>query len=134
MTVENNHDAYKPAKIAALIEGAGVAKAHLPALQMFVLAILAGAFIGIGAAAYTTVMTGVDAAYGPAKLLGGVVFSLGLILVIIGGAELFTGNALMVMAAVDRKITLRQLLRSWALVYAGNLVGAEPPGSPLLSD
>lgn len=124
MTVEDNHDAYKPAKIAALVEGAGVAKAQLPALQMFVLALLAGAFIGFGAAAYTTVMTGVDATYGPARLLGGVVFSLGLILVIIGGAELFTGNALMVMAAVDRKITLRQLLRSWAVVYVGNLVGA----------
>jgi formate/nitrite transporter len=124
MTVENDYNAYKPAKIAALVESAGVAKAQLPATQMFVLAILAGAFIGFGAAAYTTVMTGVDATYGPARLLGGVVFSLGLILVIIGGAELFTGNALMVMAAVDQKITLRQLLRSWALVYIGNLVGA----------
>jgi formate/nitrite transporter len=91
---------------------------------MFLLAILAGAFIGFGGAAYTAVMTGVDASFGPSRLLGGVVFSLGLILVIIGGAELFTGNALMVMAAVDRKITIRQMLRSWAIVYAGNLVGA----------
>lgn len=124
MTIEHDHDAYKPARIAALVEGAGVAKAHLPALQMLVLAILAGAFIGFGAAAYTTVMTGVDGAYGPARVLGGVVFSLGLILVVIGGAELFTGNALMVMAAVDRKITLRLLLRNWAVVYAGNLIGA----------
>ena len=124
MTVENNHDAYKPAKIAALVESAGVAKAHLPALQMFVLAILAGAFIGFGAPSYTTVMTGVEATYGPARLLGGLVFSLGLILVIIGGAELFTGNALMIMAAVDRKITMRMLLRSWALVYVGNFIGA----------
>ena len=124
MADENNFDAYKPAKIALLVEGAGVAKAHLPALQMLVLAILAGAFIGFGGAAYTAVMTGVDATYGPARLLGGVVFSLGLILVIIGGAELFTGNALMVMATVDRKITLRLLLRSWAVVYAGNLIGA----------
>lgn len=124
MTVEDNHDAYRPAKIAALVESAGVAKAHLPALQMFVLAILAGAFIGFGAVAYTTVMTGVDASYGPARVLGGVVFSLGLILVVIGGAELFTGNALMVMAAVDRKITLRLLLRSWSVVYVGNFFGA----------
>ena len=66
----------------------------------------------------------VDATFGPARLLGGLVFSLGLILVIIGGAELFTGNALMVMAAVDRKISARKLLRSWAVVYLGNLVGA----------
>lgn len=124
MTIENNHDPYGPAKIAALVEDAAVAKAHLPVLQMFLLAVLAGAFIGFGAAAYTTLMTGMDASYGPGRLLGGVVFSLGLILVIIGGAELFTGNALMVMAAVDRKITLRMLLRNWAVVYVGNFIGA----------
>ena len=124
MNNDNNHDAYKPTKIAAMVEEVGVSKAQLPILQMFVLAILAGAFIGFGAAAYTAVMTGVDATFGPARLLGGLVFSLGLILVIVGGAELFTGNALMVIAAVDRKITLRQLMRSWVIVYAGNLFGA----------
>ena len=107
-----------------LVEDAGVAKANLPVLQMFVLAVLAGAFIGFGAVAYTAVMTGVDATFGPARLLGGLIFSLGLFLVIIGGAELFTGNALMVMAAVDRRITLGQLLRSWGVVYAGNFTGA----------
>ncbi|MCB2126460.1 MAG: formate/nitrite transporter family protein [Rhodobacteraceae bacterium] len=117
-------DAYRPAEIARLIESAGVAKAALPAGQMFVLAVLAGAFIGFGAAAYTMVMTGADLAHGPARLLGGVVFSLGLILVIVGGAELFTGNALMVMAAVDRRITARQLLRNWGVVWLGNLAGA----------
>ena len=117
-------DAYRPAEIARLIEGAGVAKAALPAAQMFVLALLAGAFIGFGAAAYSMVMTGADTAYGPARLLGGLVFSLGLILVIVGGAELFTGNALMVMAAVDGRISVRQLLRNWGIVYAGNLIGA----------
>ena len=124
MANENDYDAYKPAKIAALIEGVGVTKAQLPILQMFVLAVLAGAFIGFGAAAYTAVITGVDATSGPSRLLGGVVFSLGLVLVVVGGAELFTGNALMVMAVIDRKITLRLLLRSWAVVYVGNLVGA----------
>lgn len=119
-----HHDAYKPAAIAALIDAAGVAKARLPLTQMLVLSILAGVFIGFGAAAYTAVMTGADPGHGPARLVGGVVFSLGLILVIVGGAELFTGNALMVMAAVDRRITLRRLLRAWAIVFAGNLVGA----------
>ena len=117
-------DAHKPPEIAELIETAGVAKARLPVAQMLVLAMLAGAFIGFGAVAYTMVMTGVDPGYGPSRLLGGVVFSLGLILVIVGGAELFTGNALMVMAAVDRRITLRQMLRSWVIVYIGNLIGA----------
>lgn len=117
-------DAYKPDQIAQLVENAGVAKAALPARQMLALAVLAGAFIGFGGAAYTMVMTGVDAAYGPARFLGGVVFSLGLILVIVGGAELFTGNALMTMAAVDRRITLTALFRNWALVYLGNAIGA----------
>jgi formate/nitrite transporter len=124
MKNENNFDAYKPAKIAALVEAVGVTKAQLPISQMFVLAILAGAFIGFGSAAYTAVMTGADASFGPSRLIGGLVFSLGLVLVIVGGAELFTGNALMVMAVVDRKITLPLLLRSWMIVYAGNLVGA----------
>lgn len=124
MAEQHIFDAYKPARIAMLVEDAGVAKANLPVLQMFVLAVLAGAFIGFGAVAYTAVMTGVDATFGPARLLGGLIFSLGLFLVIIGGAELFTGNALMVMAAVDRRITLGQLLRSWGVVYAGNFTGA----------
>ncbi len=124
MSDDNNHDAYKPAKIALLVESVGVGKAHLPVMQMFVLAILAGAFIGFGAAAYTAVMTGADASFGPSRLLGGLVFSLGLILVIVGGAELFTGNALMIMATVERKITLRRMLRSWGIVYLGNFVGA----------
>ncbi|NIZ62190.1 formate transporter FocA [Sedimentitalea sp. CY04] len=116
-------DAYRPAEIARRVEEAGVAKAHLPAAQTLTLAILAGVFIALGGAAYTAVMTGVDPT-GPARFLGGVVFSLGLILVIVGGAELFTGNALMTMAAVDRKITLTALLRNWGIVYLGNLIGA----------
>ncbi|MVO17142.1 formate/nitrite transporter family protein [Parasedimentitalea huanghaiensis] len=116
-------DAYRPAEIARRVEDAGVAKAHLSAAQTLTLAILAGAFIALGGAAYTAVMTGVDPT-GPARFLGGVVFALGLILVIVGGAELFTGNALMTMAAVDRKITLPALLRNWGIVYLGNLIGA----------
>jgi formate/nitrite transporter len=122
--MDQSVDAYKPSEIALLIETAGVAKAALPAAQMLVLAILAGAFIGFGGAAYTMVMTGADPASGPARFLGGLAFSLGLILVIVGGAELFTGNALMVMAAVDRRITLAALLRNWGIVYLGNLIGA----------
>ncbi len=117
-------DAYKPAQIAELVETSGVAKAHLSIVQTLTLAILAGVFIGFGGAAYTMVMTGVDPGFGPARFLGGVVFSLGLILVVVGGAELFTGNALMTIAAVDRKISMRDLLRNWGFVYLGNLVGA----------
>ncbi|QAX32216.1 formate/nitrite transporter family protein [Leisingera sp. NJS204] len=124
MTSQAPFDAYKPAEIAARVENAGTAKAHLPLPQMFVLAMLAGAFIGFGAAAYTMTLTGASPVAGPVRVLGGAVFSLGLILVVIAGAELFTGNVLMVIAAVDRKIPLRLLLRSWGIVYAGNLAGA----------
>ena len=123
MTVEN-HDAYKPAEIAALIETAGVAKAALPLHRMAVLAVLAGAFIGFGAAFWCMAMAGADPGFGPQRVLGGAVFALGLILVVVGGAELFTGNALMVMAAVDRRITLGSLLRNWGIVWLGNLIGA----------
>ncbi len=117
-------DAYKPSQIADLVEAAGVTKARLPVAQLFTLAVLAGLFIGIGAAAYTVVMTGVDGSFGPARFLGGIVFSLGLILVVVGGAELFTGNAPMVMAAVDGLIKPGELVNNWMIVYFGNLVGA----------
>lgn len=120
----DSHDAYKPAEIATLIESAGVAKAALPLHRMITLAMLAGAFIGFGAAFWCMAMAGADLSYGPNRVLGGVVFALGLILVIVGGAELFTGNALMVMAAVDRRITLGALTRNWGIVYIGNLIGA----------
>lgn len=117
-------DAYRPAEIGALIETAGVAKAALPAGRMLVLAMLAGVFIGFGAAAWCAAMAGADTGFGPARVLGGAVFALGLILVVVGGAELFTGNALMVMAAVDRRITVAALLRNWGIVWIGNLIGA----------
>jgi formate/nitrite transporter len=117
-------DAYKPAQIGQLIETAGVAKAALPVGQMLTLAVLAGAFIGFGAAGFLLTVTGADAGFGPVRVLGGMVFSVGLILVIVGGAELFTGNALMVMAAVDGRITRGALLRNWGVVYLGNLIGA----------
>jgi formate/nitrite transporter len=117
-------DAYKPAAIARLVEDVGVAKARLAFVPLMTLAILAGAFIALGGAAYTMAMVGVDPAAGPARLMGGLAFSLGLILVVVAGAELFTGNALMTMAAVDRRISVAALLRNWAVVYVGNLIGA----------
>ena len=120
----DSQDAYKPAEIAALIETAGVAKAALPLHRMATLAMLAGAFIGFGSAFWCMAMAGADLGFGPQRVIGGVVLSLGLILVVVGGAELFTGNALMVMAAVDRRITLGALLRNWGIVWLGNLFGA----------
>ena len=83
-------DAYKPSEIYELVDRAGVQKAGLALSQLLVLSVLAGAFIALGAAAFTMVMTGADMSFGPARILGGIVFSLGLILVIVAGAELFT--------------------------------------------
>ena len=117
-------DAYTPPQMAALVESVGIRKADLPALQTATLGLLAGAFIAFGAMFYTLVMTGSGLGFGPARLLGGVAFSLGLILVVVGGAELFTGNSLIVMAWAGRKIGTAALLRNWTLVYAANFAGA----------
>lgn len=117
-------DAYRPAEMAERVEAAGVAKTRLPLLSLAMLGVLAGAFIAFGAMFYTVVTTGAGDGFGPVRLLGGMAFALGLILVVIGGAELFTGNALIVMAWVDRKVGTAALLRNWGVVLAANLVGA----------
>lgn len=101
-------------------------KTNLDALTLAALGVLAGAFIGLGAMFATTVLAGADGVlpFGVARLLAGTVFCLGLILVILGGAELFTGNALIVMACAAGKVTIRRMLRVWAIVYVGNFIGA----------
>src|SRR4249920_477350 len=111
--------------MARKAEQVGVGKAGLDAATMFALAVLAGAFIAMGAVfATTTTAGGGDLPYGVARLIGGLTFSLGLILVVVAGAELFTGNNLIVMAWASRRVSTLRLLRNWAIVYAGNLVGA----------
>ncbi|MDW3095010.1 MAG: formate/nitrite transporter family protein [Gammaproteobacteria bacterium] len=117
-------DAYKPAKIAELVENIGVTKAVMPTVPTIMLGLMAGAFIAFGAMFYTLVMTNNDMGLGPARLLGGLAFSLGLILVLVGGAELFTGNNFIVMAWAEKKVTTLQLLRNWSIVYIANFVGA----------
>jgi formate/nitrite transporter len=117
-------DALPPAAVARKAEELGVTKATMPAVDIFVLAVLAGAFIALGAAFATTVASGSDLPYGVTRLLMGLAFSLGLILVVIAGAELFTGNNLIVMAWASRRVGTAQLARNWAIVYVGNLVGA----------
>ena len=117
-------DAYAPAEIAARVEKAGMGKVQLSALSLVVLAMLAGTFIAFGAMLYTLVMTGSSLGFGVGRLIGGIAFSLGLILVIVGGAELFTGNALIVMAAASRHVSIMALLRNWGIVYVGNFAGA----------
>ncbi len=116
-------DAYPPADIARLVESVGIKKAKMPLVPTIALGVLAGAFIAFGGMLFTLVMTGNQLGLGPGRWLGGIAFSLGLILVLIGGAELFTGNSLIVMAWADRKITSAQLLRNWSLVYVANMAG-----------
>ena len=136
--VQISFDAILPPGMAAKAEDLGVKKANLKAANMFMLAVLAGAFISLGAIFATTLssggmpVTGQDGAaafstalpYGVTRLLAGLAFSLGLILVVVGGAELFTGNNLIVMAWASKKVKFVALLRNWTIVYVGNFVGS----------
>jgi formate/nitrite transporter len=117
-------DAFSPTEIADLVRTRGVAKANAGVLPTLVLGVVAGAYIALGAVFSTTVATGSELGYGPTRLLVGVAFSLGLILVIVAGAELFTGNTLIVLAVASRRVTAAQLARNWTLVFVGNFVGA----------
>ncbi len=137
MTNEFHIDALLPADMATKAEAIGVKKANLDLLSMFALALLAGAFIALGAIFASSVSSGafvVTTADGATatlawptgwqRLLSGLVFSLGLILVVVGGAELFTGNILIVMAWANGKVSTQRLGLNWLVVYAGNFAGA----------
>lgn len=111
-----------PSEIAEFTVNAGIKKANLTVMNQFILGILAGAFIAFGAQAANMAshtITNVSIA----KFIGGLIFPVGLMMVLMAGAELFTGNCLMIMALAERKINLIQLLRSWIIVYLGNLAG-----------
>lgn len=117
-------DAYSPREISEKIQSVGVSKARLSFVQTAILGVLAGAFIGLGALYFTLVASDSTLGFAATRVLGGLLFSLGLILVSVAGAELFTGNNLMVMAWADGKITFAELLRNWSVVYVANAVGA----------
>jgi formate/nitrite transporter len=117
-------DALLPPDIARRAETVGVAKVGMRFDRLLVLSVVAGAFISLGAMFATVVTAGGGTAPGVSRLLGGLVFSLGLVLVVVAGAELFTGNALIVIATASRRVRLRALLRNWLVVYVGNFVGA----------
>jgi formate transporter len=119
-----NFNAYGPAEIQAQIEAVGVKKATLAALPCFMLALVAGGSIGFGALYYCIVASDAALSFAVMRVLGGTVFSLGLAIVMIGGAELFTGNNLIVMAWASGKISTAAVLRNWLIVYIGNFVGA----------
>lgn len=117
-------DAYAPREVALRVETVGVAKARMALLPLLMLGLLAGAFIGLGAMFYTVVKSDPTLGFATSAVLGGMVFSLGLLLVVVAGAELFTGNNLLAMAWADGTVTSREVLRNWVLVCLANLVGA----------
>ncbi len=118
-------DALPPLEVARKAENVGVTKAGMGTFDVFLLSVLAGSFIALGAIFATTVTAGgAELPYGIVRLLAGLVFTLGLILVVVAGAELFTGNNLIVMAWASRKVATAQLLANWGIVFAGNFVGA----------
>ena len=119
-------DALLPQEMAEKSERIGAEKSRMPVLRLLTLAVLAGAFIALGAVFSTLATVSAEGylPYGLIRVLAGLTFSLGLILVVVGGAELFTGNNLMVMAWAGGKISLADMLRAWTLVFIGNFIGA----------
>jgi formate transporter len=118
-------DALLPPEMAHQAEAVGVRKCRMDGATTFTLAILAGAFIALGGVFATTALAGAGAApWGAIRVLAGAAFSVGLVLVVVGGAELFTGNSLIVMAWASGRVSTQALLRNWLIVFAGNFVGA----------
>lgn len=117
-------DAYSPKEISERIETLGVSKVRLPLLSTLMLGVLAGGFIGLGALYYVLIKSDASLGFASGQVLGGLAFSLGLILVIVAGAELFTGNNLLAMAWAERKISSAELLNNWGLVCGANFIGA----------
>ncbi|MFN3829865.1 MAG: formate/nitrite transporter family protein [Tepidimonas ignava] len=117
-------DAYAPREVAQRIETVGVAKARLATLPLLMLGVLAGAFIGLGALAFLIVKADATLGWAASQWLGGLVFALGLLLVVVAGAELFTGNNLLAMAWADGRISTREVLRNWGWVCLANGLGA----------
>ncbi|WP_299018451.1 formate/nitrite transporter family protein [uncultured Photobacterium sp.] len=117
-------DAFSPKQIAEKVDTLGVTKARLPLLSMVMLGVLAGAFIGLGALYFTLVKSDASFSYATGQVLGGMMFSMGLLLVVVAGAELFTGNNLLAMAWADNKITTAELMKNWLVVCVSNFVGA----------
>ena len=118
-----SHDAFSPGEIAVRVEQIGVTKARADLVTVMVLSVLAGAFISLGAALYLVITTQSQLGFGLTRLAGGLSFSLGLVLVVVAGAELFTGNNLIAMAWASGKISTWELLRNWIVVYLGNVIG-----------
>jgi formate/nitrite transporter len=120
----NGSDAYSPREISGRVKAFCIVKAELPLLQLVMLGLLAGAFIGLGAMMFTLVASDTSLGFAATRLLGGLSFSLGLVLVTVAGAELFTGNNMLAMAWADGCVSTGQVLRNWVVVCAANFAGA----------
>ena len=118
-------DTIMPGEMARRAELSGVQRASMDPLTILVLSLVGGAFVAFGAIFSTTVSAGSGGLpFGVAKLLSGTVFSVGLVMVVVAGAELFTGNNLIVMAWASGKVTTTSLLLNWLLTFVGNCAGA----------
>jgi formate/nitrite transporter len=117
-------DAYAPEEIAERVETYGTLKARLSPLALFMLGVIGGGFIGLGAMAQTVVMAKPELGIGAARIIGGLFFAMGYIMAIIAGAEVFTSNNLLVMSWAGRQVTTKRLLYIWGLVLFANAVGA----------
>jgi formate/nitrite transporter len=120
----NDVNFFPPKDVAAKMCETGVGKCKLPILKMFILAILAGVYIAFGAQLFLLVGSNSTLGFGFTRFLSASVFTVGLMMVVVGGAELFTGNNLVLIAALDKKVTWGELLKNWVVVYIGNFVGS----------
>ena len=117
-------EALSPREIARQVEEAGVAKARAGVVSTLALAMMAGAFIGLGGVLAATIGVGSELGAGPTRLLMDLGLTMALFMVVVTGSELFTGNNMMLMGLFTRRISILALGRNWALVYVGNLAGA----------
>jgi formate transporter len=124
MSLVPSFDAYSPREIAQRVQDVCMLKSRMPLLQLVMLGILAGAFIGLGSLYAVIVVSDDSLPHALQRVLGGVVFSLGLLLVVVAGAELFTGNNLLAMAWADGCLSTRDVLANWIVVCAANFAGA----------
>jgi formate transporter len=123
-SVAASFDAYAPVEVAARVRAFGVTKARLPLLSLVLLGLLAGAYIGLGSLMFTLVAADGTLGFAVSRFAGGLVFSLGLLMITVAGAELFTGNNLLAMAWADGQVSTRELLHNWTVVCAANAAGA----------
>ncbi len=124
VNLTSSFDAYSPREIAQRVRDVCLVKSRLSLLQLVLLGVLAGAFIGLGALFSVIVLSDASLGFAAQRIAAGLVFSLGLLLVVVAGAELFTGNNLLAMAWADGCLPTREVLKNWVVVCLANFVGA----------